>query len=136
MELQGLVRNSFSSHNQFMTITYPTGTVLEAILLSHEEDEIRATAPDCDDVLTFTRIRSAWVSEDLEPVAIEFAWQRSARSRVPAEEECVCSKALAAHLISTLLNGCEPDQPAEHAPYAFIPAGNPFAIGRSELQPM
>jgi len=34
-----------------MTIIYPNGPVLEAILLSHEENQIRATAPGCDDVL-------------------------------------------------------------------------------------
>ena len=55
-----------------MTITYPNGTVLPAVVLSRGEEEIRAIAPGCDDVLVFTRIRGTWVSEELEPVTIEF----------------------------------------------------------------
>jgi hypothetical protein len=46
-----------------MTITYPNGTVLEAIMLSHEENEIRAIAAGCGDVLAFTRIHGTWISE-------------------------------------------------------------------------
>jgi hypothetical protein len=136
MELQGLVRNPVNLHNTVVTITYPNGTVLEAILLSHEEDEIRATSPDCDDVLIFTRIRSTWISEDLEPVAIAFAWQRRGASHVPAEDECVCPKGLAARLIASLLNGCEPDGAAEDTFHVFSPEGNRVAIRRSELHPM
>jgi len=117
-----------------MTITYPNGTSLEAILLSHEGDEIRAAAPGCGDARLFTRIHGTWISEELEPVAIEFAWQRRGASQVPAEGEWVCPKELAAHLISTLLNGCAPDQTAEEPLFVFSPEGNRVAIPRSELQ--
>lgn len=113
---------------QLMTITHSNGTVLEAILLSREENEIRATVPDCDDVLMFTRIHGAWISEDLEPVAIGFAWQRRGTSYVPGEDECVCAKGLAAHLISTLLSGCEPDRAPEGAFHVFSADGNCVAI--------
>jgi hypothetical protein len=119
-----------------MTITYPNGTVLEAILLSLEEGEIRATAPDCDDVLIFTRIRSAWISEDLEPVAISFAWQRRGASRVPAEDQCVCPKGLATRLIASLVNGCEPHRAAEDTIHVFSPEGTRLAIRRGELRSM
>jgi len=106
-----------------MTITYPNGTSLEAILLSHEGDEIRAAAPGSDDVLLFTRTHGTWISERLERVAIEFAWQRRRAFQVPAENECVCPKELAAHMISTLLNGCEPEEAAEDTLFAFNPEG-------------
>ena len=58
-----------------MTITYPNGTALNAVVLSREDEEIRAIAPGCDDVLAFTRIRGTWVSEELEPVTIQFECQ-------------------------------------------------------------
>ena len=85
-----------------MTITYPDGTAVEAIVLSHEENEIRAVAGGCDDVLAFNRIHGMWYSEVNEPVVIEFAWQRRRASPVPSEDDCICPKELAARLIRTL----------------------------------
>jgi hypothetical protein len=55
-----------------VTINYPNGAVLKAIVLSHDEHGIRAIAPGCGDVLAFTCIQGAWISERLEPVTIEF----------------------------------------------------------------
>ena len=49
------------------------------------------------------------MSEDLEPVTIEFAWQRCGMANVPTEDECIGPKSLAARLISTVLNGYEPN---------------------------
>ena len=49
-----------------VTITYLDGTVLEAIALSHEHDEICAIVAGCDDVLAFTRIHGTWISEEIE----------------------------------------------------------------------
>lgn len=90
-----------------MTITYLDGTVLEAIVISHEENEIRAIAAGCGDVLAFTRIHGTWISEEIEPVAIEFAWQRRRKPPVTSEDDCVCPKELAACLIESLFRGCE-----------------------------
>ena len=56
LERQGLVCAYPVAHNAVVTITYLDGTVLEAIALSHEHDEIRAIVAGCDDVLAFTRI--------------------------------------------------------------------------------
>ena len=119
-----------------MTVPYPNGTVLEAILLSHEENDIRAIAPGCDDALLFTRIHGTWISEELEPVAIEYAWQGRGASQVPTEDDCVCPKGLAARLVSTLLSGYEPDKAAEDTLFVFSPEGNRVAVHRSELQLM
>jgi hypothetical protein len=80
---------------QLMTITYPNGTVRKAILLSYEQHEIRVAAPGCDDVLTFTRIVGAWMSEQLEPVIIEFEWQRRQALRTSGDD-LSCPEELAA----------------------------------------
>jgi hypothetical protein len=88
-----------------VTITYPNGTVLKAFVLSHEENEIRAMAPGCPDALAFTRIHGNWISEDLEPVTSEFAWQRHGASPAGTEEDCICPQELATHLILTLFSG-------------------------------
>ena len=108
---QGLFRVSPEAHNAVVTITHLNGTVRKATVLSHAYDKIRAVAPGCDDILAFTRIHGAWVSEEIEPVAIEFDWQRRAPGPAASEHDCICPKELAAHLVQTLLAGCEP-QPA------------------------
>ena len=87
-----------------MTISYPNGTVLQAIVLSHDEHGIRANATGCDDVLAFTRIHDTWISEEIDPVTMTFEWQRSRRVPAPSEDDCVCPKDLAARLIQSLFS--------------------------------
>jgi hypothetical protein len=105
-----------------VTITCPHGTVLEARLLSQQDNEIRAVAAGCDDTLVFTRFNSTWISEHLDPVVIKFAWQRSESSPVGPEDNCVCSKELANRLVQSLLCGCEPEIESE-------PTKSPFRAG-------
>ena len=121
---------------QLMTITYPNGTVLKAIVLSQEEHEIRAVAADCDDVLVFTRIQGAWISEEWEPVAFEFEWQRRVASHDCREHEYICPKELADRLISALFVGDEPDPVDADTLYVFSPDGTRAAIHRTDLVPM
>jgi hypothetical protein len=90
------------AHNHFMTITYANETVLKAIVLSHEENEIRAIAAGCEDVLVFTCIHDTWISEELEPVTIEFGWQRGWVAATPSVDDCICPKDLATRLIQSL----------------------------------
>src|SRR5674476_1259454 len=108
MERQGLVRAWSWAHNAIVTITYPDGTVLEAIVLAHEENEIRAIATGCDDVLAFTRIHGTWISEEIEPVTIEFGGRRRGASPFAPGEVCFSPKPLASRLIQSLFRGCEP----------------------------
>ena len=110
-----------------MTITCPHGTVLEARLLSHQDNEIRAVAAGCDDTLVFTRFNSTWISEELDPVVIEFAWQRRRTFPVTSEDNCVCSKELANRLVQSLLHGCEPEMESE-------PPQSPFRAGATPVE--
>src|ERR1019366_4626540 len=116
-----------------MTIPYLNGTGLEAIVLSHEEDAIRAIAPGRDDVLVFTRVHGTWISEEIEPVAIEFAWQRRGNSPASTESACICPKTLAARLIQSLFRGCEPMVAEPETLYVFSPEGKRIPISISEL---
>ena len=134
LERQGLVCAYPGAHNAVVTITYLDGTVLEAIVLSHEDDEIRAIAAGCGDVLAFTRIHGTWISEEIEPVAIEFAWQRRRKLPVTSEGDCVCAKELAARLIESLFRGCEPKVAGSDALYVFSAEGNRVAVRLSEVQ--
>jgi hypothetical protein len=134
MERQGLVRAWSWAHNAIVTITYPNGIILEAIVLSHDEHAIRAAAAGCDDVLAFTRIHGTWISEEIEPVTIEFDWQRRRTSPAISEDDCVCSKELATRLIESLFRGCEPKEAGSDALYVFSAEGNRVAVRLSELQ--
>jgi hypothetical protein len=117
-----------------MTITYPNGTVLPAVVLSRGEQEIRAIAPGYDDVLAFTRIRGTWVSEDLEPVTIEFERQTAGAPPAYSDDDYICPKELAASLIQTLLGACERDEAGADGFYVFSPQGTNVAIHRTELK--
>jgi hypothetical protein len=117
-----------------VTITCPHGTVLEARLLSQQPNEIRAVAAGCDDTLVFTRFHSSWISEELDPVVIEFAWQRHKPFPVASEENCVCSKELANRLINSLLHGCDPEIESDNLNILNSEEGQ-GSIRRTELQP-
>src|ERR1035437_3846740 len=77
----------------------------------------------CGDVLAFTRIHGTWISEEIEPVAIEFAWQRRRTSPAISEDDCVCSKELATRLIQSLFRGCEPVVAEPETLCVFSPEG-------------
>src|ERR1035437_10463505 len=133
MERQGLVRAWSWAHNAIVTITYHNGIILQAIVLSHEENETRAIVAGCDDVLAFTRIHGPWISEEIEPVAIEFAWQRRGTSPTPDLAACICPKTLAARLIQSLFRGCEPVVAEPETLCVFSPEGKRVPISISEL---
>lgn len=80
------------AQNVIVTITYPNGAALKAIVLSLDEHEIRSIAPGGDDPLVFTRDHGTWISEELEPVTLEFEWQRYETSLSCVEEDCICPK--------------------------------------------
>ena len=110
------------AHTGIVTITYLNGTTLKAIPLAYDRNVIRAVAPGGDDVLVFTRIHGTWISEEIEPVTIEFQWQRRTATPVPDEADCICSKELAAQLIQALLSGDERVEAGEDTLYQTEPA--------------
>jgi hypothetical protein len=117
-----------------VTINYPNGTVLKALVLSQDENDIRAIAPGGGDALAFTRIQGTWISEGLEPVIIEFEWQRRVAVPVPAVDDCICPKQLAVRLISALLSGDNTVEADEGMPCVPNPQGAGVAIPRTELR--
>lgn len=92
-----------------MVLIYSNGNRTEAFLLARTENKIRVAIPGHDDPLELTDVRGTWVTEDCEPVRIEFAWQGKTREQVLSEADCVCSHDLAAHLIHLLWSGSDED---------------------------
>ena len=59
-----------------MTIRYTDGHTVEAALLSHTGNSMRLAINGSDDAAEFQQGHGTWVSEDGEPVTIQFAWDK------------------------------------------------------------
>ena len=115
-----------------MRITYPNGTVVEALLLSRGQETLRVVVPGDDDTRTYTRAGGAWRSDKGEPVHIELAWDRRGDAGVP-EAEFVCSKKLASRLMSLLVR-CSGDDLLDDVLWVFAPEGRRVAIHQTPLE--
>jgi len=72
-------------------------------------NRIRVAIPGSDDPLEITDVRGTWVTEDCEPVRVEFAWQKKTREQILTEADCICSHDLAARLLHLLWSADEED---------------------------
>ena len=103
-----------------MTIHYANGKSIEGLLLALSAHTLRVAIPGEDDVREFNSVNGTWVSDDCEPVRLEFAWDRKKREPELTEADCICSPELAAHLIHLLLSGEEEPEYAK----ASMPAAS------------
>ena len=110
-----------------MTIKYSDGRRIEGIILSQGDGAMRVALKGAEDSGNLAFMAGTWVSEDCEPVEIEFAWEEHHLNEPVTEADCVCSKELAARLIHLLLNGSEGDQLT-----AGIPLDRPINECRGE----
>lgn len=83
-----------------MRITYEDSVILEAVLLSATDGVIRAALEGAADASEFRRIGGTWVSEDGQPVRIEFEWERIGMRPELSEADFFCPPELAARVIS------------------------------------
>ena len=77
------------------------------MLLSRDVNTLRAAVPHAEDAIEFAIVNGTWVSDDCEPVQIEFAWQRQRRPESVKEADCICPQELATRLIHLLSNPAE-----------------------------
>jgi hypothetical protein len=115
-----------------MTITYPDGTTVQAILLSRSADTLRVAVTGDDDLRSFTLLKNTWISESCEPVTIGFEWQTVRHGASQTESECVCSKQLASRLIAHLVSP-ERDVEGNGLLYVFSGAGRRITVQQSKL---
>jgi hypothetical protein len=99
-----------------MTITYANGKTIKAALVVGDDKWMRLVLAGTDDVTEFTKRSGTWVSEDCEPVQVQFGFSDRA-NHAYKEEDFACSHELAAQLIHMLLN---PEEEEEEVP--TIPA--------------
>ena len=93
-----------------MILTYADGSKMEAVLLARNENKIRVAIAGSDDLVELTDIHGTWVTDDCEPVHVQFAWEGKAPEQIVSEADCVCSHDLAARLIHLLWNADEEGQ--------------------------
>lgn len=107
-----------------MIIRYSNGQTFEAVLLSETENTMRIALKGSEDVLELKNINGTWVSDECEPVNVEFAWTRQQQLDAIKEDECICSPELAAKLLHLLFS-------ADEEPEATTPT-----TGRGSLLPV
>jgi hypothetical protein len=93
------------SSEEIMTIRYSNGQAFEAALLTREENQMRIVLQGSEDVLELQRINGTWITDECEPVQVEFAWTRQSLLDTMSEDECICSPELAAKLLHLLFSG-------------------------------
>jgi hypothetical protein len=91
-----------------MKIRYQNGQAAEAITVSRTESTMRVALRGTDDVLELRRLGGTWMTEECEPVAIEYTSRRTPGAYV-SEEDCICPAELAAHLVRLLLTDSSED---------------------------
>jgi hypothetical protein len=99
-----------------MTIDYLDGKTVQAVLLSRTEHTMRVAVEGAEDVIELSNIRGIWVSDECEPVSIQFAWQRLERKPAVSEDEFCCAHELAAWLIHLLFAGASRETIELNAP--------------------
>jgi len=108
-----------------MILIYANGRRTKAVLLAQSENQLRVAIPGRDEPLELTGIHGTWVSEDCEPVRVEFAWQGKMPEQVPSEADCICPPELAARLIHLLWSGNEEEGLQADAP---LPRGGQVGV--------
>jgi hypothetical protein len=74
-----------------MTIRYSNGRVFEAVLLSQSEDAMRIALQGSEDVLELKHISGTWITDECEPVHVDFAWAGRSLINEISEDACCCT---------------------------------------------
>src|SRR5262249_8201562 len=85
-----------------MVIRYADGTILEGLLLSQDNQTLRAAVRGVNDAMVFHNEQGAWIAESEEPVEIKLEWQLGRRRVMPQRTDCVYSQELAERLVQLL----------------------------------
>jgi hypothetical protein len=81
---------------------------MEGVTLARTADIMRVAVKGCEDAAEFFNVHGTWISEDCEPVTMEYGPQRNAPATL-TEADCICPHELAARLIDLLLTDSAED---------------------------
>lgn len=99
-----------------MIIRYSDGSIVEAAVVTRDENRVRVAVRGADDLLEFNKVKDTWVSEDLEPVEIQFQWQARGPEPTFSENDFICSQELAARLMNLLVEDGSEEKEQEKKP--------------------
>jgi hypothetical protein len=85
-----------------MTIYRADGHRIEAALLARYQHAVRVAVRDGDDAVEFKDWNGTWISEDCEPVRIEFDWEERTSEPSSPEWALLCSPERARLVIGVL----------------------------------
>src|SRR5262245_53392606 len=108
-----------------MTIVYPGGAAVEALLLSSGPGSLKVAVAGRHRVRRFELVDGTWMSEAGRPVQIHYAGQQD-QVRIPAESDFVCPRRVGRQVISNLMSGESGDRGNPF--YVFAPEDNRVRI--------
>ena len=85
-----------------MTIEFANGSRREAIILSRAGSTMRVVIDGREDVVELTEMSGIWVTDNCEPVRVDFAWKPEPSPFPASESDYICPKDLASKLIRSL----------------------------------
>jgi hypothetical protein len=85
-----------------MTIHRADGHRIEAALLARYQHAVRVAVPGGDDAVEFKEWNGTWISEDCEPVRIDFDWDERASGPSSQEWAFLCSPERARRVMGVL----------------------------------
>jgi hypothetical protein len=103
-----LLHHSLASA-EIMTIRYTDGKAIEGVTLARTANTMRVAVKGCEDAAEFINVHGTWISEDCEPVTMEYGPRRDAPTTL-SEADCICPRELAARLIDLLLTDSAEDE--------------------------
>ena len=85
-----------------MNIRYSDGTKREAVLLGRSAKVLRVAIRGSEDATELAMVNGTWVTDDCEPVHVEYAWEAPTSQTPVTEADCICPPELAYRLIRIL----------------------------------
>jgi len=112
---QGLVLSTRLLHHglaraEIMKIRYADGKTIEGVTLRRTGDFMRVAVKGGDDAAEFIHVHGTWISEDCEPVTMEYDGSLRNAPTTLSEADCICPRELAARLIELLLTDSAEDE--------------------------
>ena len=106
-----------------MRLRYQNGAVIECITLFRTETRMRVAVHDREDSMDLTNIHGTWVTDDCEPVIMETGTTFFKTVVEYSDDEFICPRPLADHLISLLIVDSMEELLDEQAPLKALRPG-------------
>src|SRR5690349_1128390 len=87
-----------------MIIRYRNGSEVEGLLLSYRESSMRVALRGAHDACELRQMKGAWMTEDCEPVQVEFECEQKRVTPTVTVNDCICPPELVERLLQMLFS--------------------------------